>query len=44
MYSLSLTLSALIKAAVDKKGKPRPAEEIWYVERPRYSESYSKSI
>jgi hypothetical protein len=29
---VSLTLSALIKAAAAKKGKPHPAEEIHYIE------------
>jgi len=28
---VSLTLSALIKAAASGIGKPHPAEEIWYV-------------
>ena len=32
MYSVSLSLSALIKAAAAKKGKAHSAEEIWYVE------------
>jgi hypothetical protein len=31
MYSVSLTLSVLIKAAAAKIGKPHPAEEIKYV-------------
>lgn len=32
MYSVSLTLSALIRAAAAKKGTARLAEEIWSVE------------
>ncbi|KUM61645.1 hypothetical protein ACN42_g5483 [Penicillium freii] len=36
IYLESLTLSALIKAAAAKIGKPHPAEEIWYVQLPRY--------
>jgi hypothetical protein len=33
---VSLTLNALIKAAAAQKGKPHPAEEIWYIEYPKY--------
>ena len=43
-YSVSLTLSALVKAAADKIGKPHPAEEICYVQLPRYCHTPIKIV